>query len=338
MARTEKIENNCLGMFTNFDHELQRLQLAVSSFEHLSKFKNTVETVYQNRSELEKEGCKNLGQSIADLAFEAEKYSRVSSKLSLESFNFLRDSGNLEKVLEKLTKNAAKAKNGREFFPNILKNAGKALAKQDLNLDLSFLQKAEEFFQQVKLETKPDKNRTRVNFNLFDGRKSSFVIDSKSRPGGLGRVSVAEYFSRENILLGNPTPIYTPDDCHHAIQYDPGMVKHPIIDAYGSFVATQKLSNELIYSYARRVDELGAGRVEGKDPVTAAVGIALAIAATLFIAGVVIEVGCAEGWWDGDVCDWGWGLIAAGIIIAGIVCVASGYCNLVVIIFLPIGA
>jgi len=130
-------------------------------------------------------------------------------------------------------------------------------------------------------------------------------------------------------------PSLAAPDCHHRWALVPGAVPE-ILDVYGAMIGGMSLAKQSAYAHARKLDELGLATREGRDPITAIVAIVVAVAVALIVAGATIEVGCAEGWWSGGVCDWGWGLLFAGIVLGGIVCVATGSCAFVAQILLHI--
>jgi hypothetical protein len=322
-----------LPLFTNLDAASSRLEAMTSSFTHLVEFREMLNTIAKDGN------CRklypNLRRHVADAAFDAERHSRLASKLGLDAMNELRDSGTLQQSLRRAIAEIEKSKDPSALIPDNINRAKEFFAKHYKQLDTAFFDEALSHYRQLEIQLGSHKNKIAVEAKLGDGRPVIFRIDPAGNPGASGRISSSEFFGGLSApeVLKTIGPVWTQEDCHHRDQWDPQIFEGGDLDLYGGYVGGLKSSNELLYNYARRVDEVGTPYLNGRDPLTAIlVGLAI-VAAVLIISGVVIEIGCATGAWSGDVCNYGIWLILFGVIIGGgVLCVALGACQLVLAI------
>jgi hypothetical protein len=324
---TYTTDKDCFSLFTNFSDASERLKVTASSAAHLMEFRNKLEKL--SKEKMCSKAYPNMHRHMTDAAYEAEYHTRIISKYGLNAMNELRDSGMLNKTLDRIIKGSEITK---KSIPDAISKAKKHLSKEFKDIDTSFLDEALSVYDQLDIELRVEKEKIFVEGRLGDGGKVRFPVSAGPKPGNKGRLSSSEFFtglsSGEAIKVAGA--YWVPENCHHRERAPFGNLMEKDLDIYGAYVGAMKNSNELSYLYARRLEEVGTPSISGRDPVTAILVALAIVAAALVISGIVIEIGCAADAWSGDVCDYGFWLIFAGIILGGVVCVASGFCELVI--------
>jgi hypothetical protein len=314
----------CLKLVADFENALDRLDVASGAAAHMKDFQRMLDSIAGGKAP----ECRNMREQAAEMAFDAERQTRVMGRLGLDAMNELRDSGMLEQALTRAAKEVSRT-HGKEVLPAAIKRAKKALAEQAPGMDTTFLDEAARLLERHEVSVRSERQGLRVELAMGDGTKMSYRIDPVSRPGSVGRVGSRELFAVDQTTLKAPVATFRPEDCHHRNQVVAQAHEAMAIDHYGLFVGAQKNASELIYAYARQVSEIGAGYLSGRDPVTAVLVALAIVAAALVIAGATIEIGCAAAAWSGDVCDYGFWMVLGGIVLGGIACVTAGACTAV---------
>jgi hypothetical protein len=319
-----KRHKDCFDVLVNLDAAEERVQTAMAAYSRYASYW-TLHNKVREQDPKELESCPELLRQVAERAVDGERDLRILLKEGIDAVNEVADSGRLESVIEKA--NDFFTKHSLADLENGLRAAQKGLAKRYPAADLSFLDSAFDLLKKNVESLQVEKGNITVTYKAGDKKTERVVIEAKPRPGQVGRFSARDFFGRP---ITASVPVYVPADCHHRTQTATDNDLGKILDVYGSLLGGFAAAKESAYRHVRKVNEIGITRRRGNDPITAIIVIVAAVAAALVIAGVVIEVGCAAGAWSGDVCDWGWGFIVAGIILGGILCVAAGACDLVI--------
>jgi hypothetical protein len=284
----------------------------------------------------------NLTKQVVERSFDAERHLRVLLKEGLDTLNELVDSGGMESAIKTGTAFFEQGRTFAEVLGEGFELAQEALKQRYPEQEFGFLDEGMQRLREHKVSISSERGRLLVQMTPADGRERRFFIDPQPQPGQLGRISSSAFFNPRIAggIYSNVPPIFVPEGCHHHNQVvalaetaTPGT-----LDVYGSLVGGFGVAKGSMYHHARKTDEIGLSRFRGNDPVTAVLIIGAVVAATLIIAGVTINIGCQKGWWSGDVCNWGWGLVFAGVVLGGIVCVAAGLCDFVLAILQPVAA
>jgi hypothetical protein len=331
MTAKPSARQDCLGLLSDPVTTQRRMvasATAYADFERYWDLHNQVRT-------WKREGdprCANLEYQVRDRAIAAERDLRVLLDDALGALNDLRDSGGLKSSIDEATRAFGKGMTIADL------RKGLALAESTLSerypgIDFRVIQRAGERLAESVLKIGSRKDGLQLELAVPGGASRKVVLDTRPSPGELGRVGRREFFDPGasasagalGEVFGGLIPPFVPDDCHH--RQPDYVVDIDRIDAYASLVGSFANAKQSMYRHVRKVTELGVGRVRGEDPITAILIIGAVVAAVLIISGVTINIGCQNGWWSGDVCNWGWGLMFAGVVLGGIVCVASGACT-----------
>jgi hypothetical protein len=327
---SETDERDCFRLLLNFEDAEERLVDGAgrySSFADYWEFHNAFRD-----SSVERDECSNLRIQLAEKGVQAERELRILLNRGLDTLNELMDSSKMTSVLERAVEFFQT--NGSKEFASGLAEAKKALAEHYSDIDFGFIDEAINQLEAFDIDIKSSGGRLHVGIKAGDDDRHAIFLEPQSSPGERGRVSTREFFrpSSNGSVLTSFLPGLVADDCHHKNQL-PGVIEGgpSPFDIYGGLVGSFAMAKEGMYRHVRNMQEIGIGRHRGGNPIVAIVIILAVVAAALIVAGATIEIGCAAGAWNGSICDWGWFLILAGLVVgAGAVCVALGECTFVV--------
>jgi hypothetical protein len=333
MSAKPSTQQDCFGLLSDVGTVERRTVTSATAYSNFERYWDLHNQVRAWKRDGDPR-CTNLEYQVRDRAVGAERDLRILLDDAVGALNDLRDSGTLKSSIDE----AARAFGKGTTIGDLRKGlalAETALSERYPGVDFRAIRMASERLGESVSKIGTQKDALQLHLAVPGGGDRKVALDTRARPGELGRIGQREFFDPRTSALPGVVgavhvPIYppfVPDDCHHR-QLDVA-VDIDRIDAYSSLLGSFANAKQSMYRHVRKVTELGVGRARGEDPITAILIVGAVVAAVLIIAGVTINIGCQQGWWSGDVCNWGWGLIFAGVILGGIVCVASGACSLV---------
>ncbi len=305
---------SCFDLVRDPDRERERLDTASTCFATVHNYRSFLQHVTDHESK--KPGsCRGLRHHITDRAYDAELATRILIKRALDSLNELYDTDELHKGLQRFASDIKER--GTGALEKILDEARHQIPDAFPGFDVRVFDEASAILKDRAVKVQSRGEHVVLTTRGLDGKDQRVALGTQLVNGALGTVSAAQYFGAGgNRLSAGAAPIFVPDSCHH---------RHTILvagqvvrtwDAYSGSLAGLSTTIQLMYRHARTVDEIGHGPLRGSDPVTA---ILVAIGV---VAAVLIIVGAVTG---------NWGVLGFGIVLAaGVICVATGACSLII--------
>ena len=256
-----------------------------------------------------------LSDVLQEMLIDTELSFRILAKEHVDLWNNANDLGMVEYALEQIVHSQADLR--KEFKP-ALEKAHMVLKDNFPNVDLEFMNQIPNLLKDMKFSVSSEKNHIKVS-NISGDEKQEFFIDPQPRVGQMGRVDSSQLF-QPNKFKGATMVRPTIDMCDSR-KNENNINK--ILDPYQAMVQGISFSKNWLYKNRRLFSEFRPSRFTGNEPVILIIGFIIALA--LFLAGTVINLGCAAEWWSGDFCDWvGWLLLGLAVIIGGVTCVLGG--------------
>jgi hypothetical protein len=293
----------------------QRLLYAGRAAERLIRYRDTVNKL---------ERCPGTEKHLGDRARSAENDTRVLLKCAIDSLNDLRDS----RAIEAMAAAGAKLSGKGEAldFGKAIRGAKDILREKWPETSLGFLDECETLLHQYGLDVRSDEEVIQSKVKVPDGEEHSLAFSPKVRPGHAGRVSSAEFFGQFGSVITYTDPAFADDDCHHR-QQNIKSVRPELTDYYAHLIGAFAHSRDSMARHAKVAEHFGRPHIKA-NPVAVIVAIAI-VAAVLIVAGATLLIGCAADAWSGSACDWGWGLLIAGIAIGVTLACIEGGCVIV---------
>lgn len=298
----------------------ERFLSVIDACKTLSSYRDFYNCLRKNQQQLLNDGIR-AGNSLRERTAEAERSLRIIMKECLDILNGWRDCRLLGEVVGQTATSPLTVMERVE--PALLK-AKSALKQRYPKADFSFIDEVSSLLKPYNLQVTYEEGALRVKASLGHDVIREFLIQDRPQPGFLGTIHSQQFFSPTTSgMVAFRPPI-------SSVATGDNSEKIDVVDAYSALIGGANFAKCQMYRHFRQVEAQGMTTYAGNEG--AAVIIAWVIAIACFIAGTIINIGCAAEWWtDDDLCDWvGWLIMLLGLLVAGLIAVGGGEYALVI--------
>lgn len=297
----EKYGNKLQSLLSG-EEALSRLQVVAGCAARLSRYQRDIRTFDRWRAV--------PAGAVASRAAGAENDCRILLKVWMDTLNDLRDSGHVDGIMVSgvVDSDDSVEVQFREGLTFLQRERPEALT----GFDDQMIQEAVEILasMNLKMASPPTKSKRGqgdvVGMEFTAGGVSHRAVVSKRKPGDLGRIDSSSIFAN-----GRRYSMEVRRTRNESLSAAPETRVRDLgrIDYYAYCVAGVAAALEEITLRTEIARYYGAPHIRGEAVV---ILVVIVVSAVAMLAGTVISIGCAEGWWSGKICDVGVALLVAG--------------------------